>query len=254
MPVTLLASQVPIPTGYSGFLTVASANNDSGGNQPVYDGYSAGSLGGIVSTKLNKNAQRSGLEARYGGGAYAIGHGLGLADGGGLTVDVAAGHAIIDGTVELATTGAVVLPDNSTCYVWLKRDGTLTQVAGSLVAPENTAVFLGRVVTLSGSITGIDDAGRVELIGGFPVRETADVGEPGDTPGATTAFLAKTLAGLFLWDGSVYHRFIQGMAANKDSIASGETVYIPVDHQVLLFDSLNNAGTLVVAGKMRVIS
>jgi len=209
MPTTLLATQVPIPTVYSGFLRLADGENTTG-NSPVAKRLATGDFGGTASSKLNRNGTQLDLTSRYGGGAYSVLYGLALGTGSGLNLAVGAGHASIDGIVEVPSNTTLTVPGSSArVHIWLQRDGTLTYVNNSLTPPVNPAAYLGSCVTGVSSITSVDDSGVLRLTSGLPVRSTADPMEPGDTPSASTMFLTKTLGGTYLWDGGRYLELVR---------------------------------------------
>lgn len=205
MPTTLLATQVPLPTTYSGFLRVLDGENTTG-NAPVARKFTTSGTSAVSSSKLNANFTMMDLEARYGGGGlYHVCHGLTLSAGAGLTLNVAQGHAVISGLVELATNSTIVVPDaTARVHIWLKQDGTLTYVANSITPPAGEVCYIGSCVTAGGVITSVDDSGIVKAQGGSLVRTTADTAAPTDTPSATIRFFAKTSGGTYWWNGTAY--------------------------------------------------
>lgn len=204
------ASECPIPQVPIASLWVSSASDSAG---PVSASSLASGAAGAQSltTRWNKNATRLDLTARYGGGAYAVLHGLELTAGSGLTLNISAGQAALDGLSEVPTATTLSLVDNVLNRVWISRAGTLNKVtsaSASPLAPPDGAVpwtFLGTVPCAGGAITGIDYSGRLDLRqGNLAFRQTADLGEPGDAPPAGVRFFTITEGGLYLWDGAAY--------------------------------------------------
>lgn len=203
MAVTLLATEVPIPTLSSGFLRLLDGYNTTG-NAPTAKSLASGDFAGGASAKLNRNACGLDLGVRYGSGFYGVGYGLGLGVGTGLALAVGAGHALIDGVVEVPAATTLTVPDASArVHVWLQRDGTLTYKNNVLTPPTNPAAYIGSCVTAAGAITSVDSSGVLYDLGGVPVRYTADALAPLDSPGADP-FWTVTLGGTYFWNGSAY--------------------------------------------------
>jgi hypothetical protein len=140
--------------------------------------------------------------------------GLELTDGGGLTLNISAGIAGLDGPAEVKTATTFSLTDNVTNYVWISRGGTInavTSASGSPLSPPDAATpwaYLGAVTTLDSIITEIDYSGRLQQNqGNLAQRQTADEAEPQDSPPTSVRFLTKTRGGLYLWDGQSYWAF-----------------------------------------------
>lgn len=167
---------------------------------------------------LNRDMVRLDALGRYGGGAWAAGPGLDFANGGGLTLRVNDGVALLDSPRILKGAGALgysTLPLSDNIYsaldvtvriwIWLSRAGTLTPVNNALAAPAGGPwICLGSVRTNGGVIVDWDFSGRLELLGSTLYRRTADTGRPTDTPPATLRFWSETLGGFYLWNGSAY--------------------------------------------------
>jgi len=157
--------------------------------------------------KFNQNTVEAEITGRYGSGAYAILTGLGLSIGTGLNVTVAAGQALIDAprTIAVATDVAVANTiTNGT--IWMTQAGALTY-STTTTAPAGNVCFLGFFSSAAGAVTAVDESGtlRFEQGGGIPMRQTADIGCPLDTPTAGVKFLHKCIGGLFYFDGVQYH-------------------------------------------------
>jgi hypothetical protein len=186
--------------------------------------------GGTISASgTNERSGRADLIARYGGGAYGIVTGLALSTASGLTLDIAAGHAMCDGPVPRTATSIVLTDNQSRVYIYLSQSGSVTAVNSSLTPPAGAQVFLGSCVTNSpaGSVTGIDQSG-VMYLSPFPWRATADAGPsaPGDSASLPTTimFLHKGANDTWLWDGpaGVYKHF-SGGSSGTAAIADGGT-------------------------------
>ncbi len=211
MTVSLLAEQCPAIQTPTALITKSSAYALSA-TAPVAQSLSTGDTT-TVGPKLNSNAMQLDLLGRYGGGGYAVAYGLTLsAPASGLNLNIAAGHAVIDGVVEVPAATTLAVPGSAArVYVWLQQNGTLTYTT-SLTAPAGACCFLGSCVTGAGNITDVDTSGVLYLRGGVLWRETADEGEPTDEPPATVMLFTRTLGGLYQWDGTEYG--IVGTAAS----------------------------------------
>lgn len=201
MPVTLTAANVPAPVVNSTLELVADAYNSLGTDGPnvLYNLIQGATT---FASKWNANMKALELIGRGGCGTYCILNGLALSDGGGLDVDVAAGQALIDGVVEIQATSITVPDETARVFIWLKQDGTLTYATNTSV-PSGGKVLLGSCETGSGAITSLDTSGVLYSRGGLAIRETADTGVPGDTPG-NVVFLTKATSGMYMWNGSAY--------------------------------------------------
>ncbi len=204
MAITLLASACPAVQGPSGFKSLA----DAAASPPLL--LSAATLtpaSTVISSKFNKNAQYLEQLARYGPqGVFAVAYGLTISVVSGLTIEVSAGHALMESLIELPAATQATAFDNADSYVWLKQDGTLELINGATTPPSIDAVYLGRVTATSGTVSGtIEYAGRMEIRGNLAIRETADPEMPSDTP-AAVSFLTKTLNGTWLWDSESWLR------------------------------------------------
>lgn len=204
MAYTLLSTQVPSPIVPASFTKLSDAYNTTAANGcKVADKKAASDT--YTSASWNKNFFMMELLGRYACGVYCVAYGLGFSTSASLTLTVNAGQAVIDGIVELASNTTIVLPDVSTLYIYLKQDGTLTYVNGSLTPPAATVcVYLGRAVTSAGTVSAVDFSGVMYANGSLAVRYTADTGFPADTPSSATSFMTVTGGGSFLWSGGVY--------------------------------------------------
>lgn len=217
MSYTLLSTDVPVPTGTTGYFDPASAT-DSTTPAPVLPAVSTGAFAGFA-TWLNKLLAQVGNASLGGGGGYGVISGLGLTAGAGLSLGIAAGAANIGVPVVIAST-TTTLPDNTArVWVWLKRDGTVQVVATSLTPPATDCVLLGSAVTSAGSITSVDYSGVCYVRpGGLLLRNTADRGYPADAPTAGILFRTITLAGTVDFDGTAYKAL--GPMVNTETITA----------------------------------
>lgn len=248
MPVTLNANQVPGVQVYSGFLRLFEVWDPSGaspnGNAPVAKPFIQGESADLR-RKLNFNATSHDLSSRYGAGIVAVAHGLGLSAGAGLTLNIAAGHALISGIVEVAAATTAVMFDNTTNHVWVTYAGAISVQNNVLTAPADPACYLGAVITAAGAISSVDTAGVVYARGGIMYRETADALTPNDTPTVTALYISKTAGGLYLWDGANYREF-SGTAGTQEQIEDVVGALM-VDSATIDFTYNDGAGTLTAA-------
>lgn len=203
MPTILTAANCPLPIANTTLNKLSDAYNALGtSGAQVFSTIAQGTTN--LAAKFNKNALATELIGRRGCGVYCITNGLDLSHTSGLTVNVAAGQALIDGIVEISTATTYVVPDaTARVYIWLKQDSTLTH-ATTTSPPTGGKVFLGSCVTAGGTVTSLDDSGVLRSYGGLAVRTTADTGTPGDTPPSSLVFLTKTSNGAYLWRGDSY--------------------------------------------------
>lgn len=135
-------------------------------------------------------------------GLYVVMSGLALSWTSGLTVNIAAGQAFIEGIREITATTKVV-GDNATTRLWMDVTGAITSGTGAY-AP-TLSVYLGSVTTLAGVVTAIDIAGVLRMNGGIAVRTVADTGKPVDTPTTSAVFITYNSVGeSWLWNGTNY--------------------------------------------------
>lgn len=218
MSITKLASQVPAPMAPSGFVSLADAYDASPPATFEVPQFSNGDIEDVV-PKLNKLAQFCELIGRYGAiGVYGIGYGLGLTHVSGLTVAVAQGHAYVGSIIEFAA-DSLTMSDNATNYIWAKRDGTFEVIADDTDPPAQDSVYIGIVVTASGTISGsVDYSGVIYLKGTMALRETADPDFPSDSPPVGVTLYTKTLDGTWKWDGT-RHVHVGGSYAESGVIS-----------------------------------
>ncbi|HRI45265.1 MAG TPA: hypothetical protein PLV39_13985 [Fimbriimonadaceae bacterium] len=249
MPVTLLASDCPLPIEPSALVWPSDvADGDSAGVAKTI-----GSGEANFTSKVNENAAMLDMAARGGGGCFAVVYGGELSAGEGLHVLVSGVVAAIDGYKAVKEFQPLEVPAaTARVWIWFKQDGTLEAVATDPEPPAVKCVLLGSCTTNGSDVTAVDESGVVRLVSGMPYRETADLGQPSDTPGAAIRLLTKTLGGLWLWDGAQWANVPQGMAWSKDVIPAGETVVIPGSAQASMFGAIAVLGTLIIRGSMRV--
>lgn len=252
MPVTLLASACPAPVVPSGIVWPEECSD--GTDTPDV-------AGGLVSgnddftPNWNLNSAMLDVATRSGSGGYARVYGGTITAGTGLLASVSGAVAVIDGIVAKKVFADLSLPASTArIWIWLKQDRTLQAVATSTTKPTAKCVLLGSLATdgsavISGSI---DTSGVVFMAGGYLFRETADLGQPSDSPDGSLRLFTRTLGGLYFWDGYQWGVVTEGVAWSKDIIPSGETAVIPSGAQVSLFRELKVYGRLTVRGSLRV--
>ncbi|MBC8134949.1 MAG: hypothetical protein H8F28_03570, partial [Fibrella sp.] len=154
-----------------------------------------------VIPKLNDNALVLDLSFRYGAGSLrAVGQGLLITFAGGFA-SVSAGHALIEGLVELPVAATNIATAPGWNHIWLKQAGTVQVVTGTTAAPDSNSCFIGSV-NVVGAAGSVDTSGVVYAREGFRVRETADPNAPSDAPPASVMLFTKTLSGTWMWDGA----------------------------------------------------
>lgn len=205
MAATLLASACPAPPVYGTVFWAIDQRVSGATGLPVSEAFSSG-MTAVASSILNKDSALQDLLGRYGSGSYAVGYGLAVSAGSGLTVSVSAGHALMDGIVEPSKNAStVVVPASSSrAWVWLKQDKTFVVQDNTTAKPSGNCVLLGSCVTNGSGVTSVDTSGVVYLQNGMPWRLTADTGAPTDSPDATWRGFTKTSAGVFFWTGTAW--------------------------------------------------
>jgi len=202
MAITLLASQVPVPASAPAPADIAGCTSSTT-TAPISGEVTAFGSGVLSAESLNELLAVDSVNALGGGNGFGILQGLGISAGTGLTANVAAGTALLAWPVQRQA-GSYVLPDDQALvFLWLKGDGTLTHTL-TTTPPSGNALHIGTFTTVAGAITLVDASGVVFVRDGIRWRQTYDLGQPTDTPGAGTAFLTRTRTGLWLWDGSAY--------------------------------------------------
>lgn len=210
MPWTLLASACPSPVVYSG------VHDITAGGTIVSEAIIAGNTASAGTAKVNRNATREDLIARYGGGGYAITEGLAISAGSGLTLNVATGHAMIDGPVQVNTGATATLTNNiARVWIWLSQAGAIVQVNNSLTPPAGAHVLLGSAVTSGGAITSVDQSGVLLMTPLGLKRRSADSTTPSDTPSSKLSFIHEGVGKVWIWDGpsGVYRLISSGTTA-----------------------------------------
>ena len=229
LPATLCPlPQTPLATLYAG---------SSPPTPVVGTAVGSGSAGaqGLV-TLVNADQVRGNLNARYGGGAYAVATGLELTEGSGLTLNIGVGLAMLDGPSEVRSAATLALTAGVINRVWISRAGTIsavTSLSDTPYEPPDASApwcYLGAVYCTD-SIYQIDYSGRLtQYQGNLLFRQTADAGEPGDaaTLPSTVRFFTRTEGGLYLWTGAEYEQ-VSGAA---------EALAVTVTSQAAALDDL----------------
>lgn len=252
---SLTASQVPVPVSQIGVLqrNTAVSSPSPGTKYGTFPAFNQNAT--ISSLTFNQMLIDNLNNDLAGGKGSGVLVGLGLGTSSGLTQTITTGIANGQGLVYLAADTTCTLADNQTNQIWLLNSSTLL-VLQSLTPPANAACFLGTAITVSGSVTILDNAGVMNVAGAFPIRKTADTGTPGDSPLAATNFITSCLAGDFLWDGAKYTRFAGPILPNKYALVSGDNVHIPSGYQTLMFGRMTfgTGSKLSVSGKLKVIA
>ncbi|MBA3768701.1 MAG: hypothetical protein H0W99_17325 [Acidobacteria bacterium] len=171
-----------------------------------------------------------------------------------MTLNIAAGQAMIDGVVEISAATTLAVPDNhpsatDRIWLWLTRAGAISYTLNT-TPPATNCVCLGSCTTSGGVITAVDQSGVLYLKGGALWRETSDKGAPTDSPSASLTFLAKTWGGIYAWNGAAYKAFYTPLSPNRKTLASGEAATIATDEQAVLYGgvSVTGTGVLVIEG------
>lgn len=113
-----------------------------------------------------------GLNKSIAVGASRTQNGFDVTVNSGIIVDVAAGNAIVNGYhVSQSGTESVTLTDNTTNYLWLEPDGTLTD--NTTGTNPGNALLLAEIVTASAAITSISKDFDINNGQFFLVRKTA---------------------------------------------------------------------------------
>lgn len=186
----LLATQTPLPLA-SPLIEGAG----TGATGPFAQGMTAG-----VSTALNRLASKVRTLAEAGSGGLGVLKGLDLSIGTGLTVEVSPGSACAGDIVDFAG-GSLAIAASTTTWIWLTADATLAFSGSPTSLPTGGLCFLGSVTASASSVTGIDYSGRVFVVDGMRIRQTADPFAPGDAPPAGARIVTVTKNGAYLWTG-----------------------------------------------------
>lgn len=232
MALTKLATEIPVPTVTNDITVLYIDGVDVAPPTLVIEPLISTGDKETVPTNLQKSAVISELVGQAGAGAIGIFDGLVCSISSGLTLSVAVGTALIGGPVQLYVATTIVMANNTTNYVWLKRDGTL-YASATLTAPSGGAVYLANITTSAGAITVIDNSGVIYIKAGIAHRQTADITMPLDTPDSDWRGITKTLDGEFLWTGTKYIG-LQGYNQARSNITAGLTLtngatnYLPI--------------------------
>ena len=208
MAVTKTAANCPLPIKFSTFLYLSDYLLSSAVPDMV-NGLKVETGDTDIAPSWNVNAVHPDILGSYGGGVLCgVVHGLAISAGSGLTLNIAAGGAIVGAVVQVDDATTLVLSNNADNWVWLKQDGTIVGTT-TTTPPVTECCLLGLAVTSAGSISSVGTDGVVYLRG-MPWRETADLSVPGDTPPAV-CFITKTGDGEYLWDGTAHRRLVPAL-------------------------------------------
>lgn len=166
------------------------------------------------------------------GGGYGVLSGCVLSTASGLTLPVGSGTIACLGAIEIPV-GSVVVPDNTPLvFIWALQNGTLASTS-TITPPVANCVYIGNCTTSGGNITAVDYSGVCYVTGGGLLRTTNDRSAPTDTPTAGTAFLTKTGAGTYHFNGSEYS-LLPGISkpAIYAATLTGDLTLIPQDNKV----------------------
>lgn len=239
MPVTLVASDCPLPIAPGAFPWPADcyAGTDS---PDVAPGLASGDV--AMTPKWNDLAARLDLAARAGSGVYALAYGTGILSAGtGLLIEATGALAAIDGVVAVKAIAPKSVPDDTArVWVWLRQNGTL-DITVTTTPPSSKCVLLGSCVTASGLVSSVDTSGVVYCAGGQIWRETADIGPPTDSPPSASRIITRTETGVYLWDGVRHGELVSGMRA---------AVAMPADANYTLTMAQAKASIIEVSGTL----
>lgn len=205
---TVLPTPPPAPT--PPVISGATDTTTSGITPPDITPFSAGVL---TAASLNELVTYVNLASRAGAGV-GIMDGLGLSQTSGLVLNIAAGTAIIGAPIRLEASTYTVPVSQSTIFIWLKSDGTITHTLTS-TPPSGNVVYLGWCASSSSAITSIDQSGLMRITDGVRWRMVAGYGKPADSPSSSTAFFLFNQGGAWFWNGS---RYIPLGGPAKDSV------------------------------------
>jgi hypothetical protein len=204
MVVRLCAHEVPQLMENREFLSLRESENSMRTKAPVARGFKQGETF-VTSSKLNRNAAQMDLVGRYGGGGYAVAFGLEIEIGQDGHAIVHAGHAVIDGVVEVSEkTVLKLLPSCERVYVWLRQDGELWCSGDVRSLPGVPACYLGCCKVVDSKAVEADQSGVLYLKGGSLWRETADTGVPSVTPNFGGCHVHVVQGGTLYFDGRRY--------------------------------------------------
>lgn len=164
------------------------------------------------------------MAGRCGGGLYAIVEGFGLSAGSGLTLNIAAGKAIVDGDVTYPG-GSLACTDSGRNWLWISRAGAITVVFNSLTPPAGAFCLLGSALTAAGVISSVDTSGVLVLRGGTGWRASADVTVPTDTPSSKVQFFHRGTSKLWWFDGTSYFQVSPATNAFSQAVIQPSTSF-----------------------------
>lgn len=210
---TLAVAAVPVIPSWTSF------HNPASGGVLTSPDWDQGDL--VTDTVLNEMGTRSDLVARYGGGGYGVipgpaGTGCNLSAGSGLTLNIAAGAVMMDGTIPVSAQSVTLTDEINTpgVWIWISQAGAIVQSNDDPTPPAGAHVLLGLATTTGGSITGVDFSGVVYWLGALGgQRFTTDTATPGDTPPANISFIHHGTGKLWIWEGADYWQISSGAAA-----------------------------------------
>lgn len=203
----------------------------AGNSSPeVGEEVSQGETAGLFA-KINSNTASMNVLARVLSGLFAIGEGLGVNPGSGLTATIDDGYAVIDGVVPVSGAQPYVLPaSQADVWLWLKQDGTFTHTL-TTTPPAGKSCLLAHLSTDGSSVLSCDPTVAYRLRSGMVWRETTDDGPPTDLPSDEHRTFRKTSAGTYVWDGEEWKEI-----AKADAFPVWRSFTVP-------FADLQTAGT-----------
>lgn len=220
---TTSANQVPVPLGKGGTYLDTSPSTTT--SPPLSSAVAIGDTAAAV-TKLVRNAVIS--DALGNAIGFGILAGFTITAGTGNIAVIAAGQAFLHGPLTVPASQNKALALSTTNFLWLQANGAVTaNTATPPTAPTGAAtIYLGAVTCDGTGVTNVDTSGVVYLRNGGLWRQTADTGDPADTPPSDIVLWTRTQAGLYVWDGTAHTRV---GAASVGSWSAG----VPSASQVL---------------------
>lgn len=217
---SLTSSQTPTPIAPLPVPAISGIAIDGGSSVNAKTIATGGGASTLI-TAVNDHAARVDIASQVLAGVPSIITGLGISEGTGLVLNVAAGQAAIKGIMEYAG-GTVTVAASGTSRIWIDLNGSVSSGTGTYT-PSNPAVYLGSVTASGSAITAIDIAGVFRLSGGIPTRTVGDTFKPTTAPTAGSAsHITKTAGGRWLWDGTRYNLLID-MGAITNTLSGSST-------------------------------
>lgn len=204
----LTSTNIPLPKVNSTFLYLSNFYTDSPVGLKKAKGISKGDT--LITAPLNSNACYLDVLSCLGSGSIAVAHGLVISAGSGLSINITAGTAYINGPVQLATATTAVVNASTTNYIWIGDSGVITVVNGSITPPGSSYAYLGAAITDGSGVTSVDFSGVVYIKNGIAYREVGDTDQPLDTPPSDWRGFTKTVKTVYFWDGTSYYSFAKG--------------------------------------------